>query len=448
MPESGAVRILGGKMGHLGHLKAEYQALVDRLDAGQIGLPEPETEQARAARREILEILFSPEEAEIASRMPVAPARLETVARRIGVAADELLPKLELMAEKGVVLDLVHPDTGETRWLLSPPVVGFFEFSLMRIKHDLPEKRLARAFDAYFHGDDSFAREVFEHDTVIGRALVRENTIDGMPEVLDHERASALIEQARFHSVSNCFCRHKAEHLDRPCDTPQEICLSLDGGAEFVQRRGLGRRIDRSEALEILARGRELNLVHISDNVRNKPTWICNCCGCCCEQLGAINEYDLQAVNPSGFSPESDDDKCKGCSRCARNCPIGAITMRTKRVEAQRRNDMRPDIDLERCIGCGICADQCKNHAMHMVRRKQQPHVPVNVIERTVRMSIERGRLAHLLVDQGAFRGARFLNQVIGALSRLPAAERALASEQVRSRFVQAALARVSDPTG
>jgi Pyruvate/2-oxoacid:ferredoxin oxidoreductase delta subunit len=351
------------------------------------------------------------------------------------------------MAERGLVFDLIHPDTGEKSWLLSPPVVGFFEFSLMRINEAMPQKRLARAFEAYFHGDDTFAREIFGHETVIGRALVHETTLNGdLPEVLPYERATALVEDAKDISVSLCFCRHKAEHLNRQCDTPQEICMSLGGGARFVERHGLGKKIDRVRALEILAHARENDLVHIADNVQNHPTWICSCCACCCEQLSAINNYDLHAVTPSGFQPQVDEHKCKGCSRCARHCPIGAITMLGVRVEARRRNDLRPRINLDRCIGCGICADECRNDANHMVRREKRAHVPINVIERSVRMAIERGRLAHLLVDQGASRGSQFLNAVLKALTHLPPAERALASEQVKSRFVQAALARTSDP--
>jgi hypothetical protein len=83
---------------------------------------------------------------------------------------------------------------------------------------------------------------------------------------------------------------------------------------------------------------------------------------------------------------------------------------------------------------------------MTMIRREQQPRVPANTLERTVRMAIERGRLAHLLVDQGASRGSRFLGSVMKALTQLPPVERALARDQVRSRFVRAALERVKTP--
>jgi hypothetical protein len=40
------------------------------------------------------------------------------------------------------------------------------------------------------------------------------------------------------------------------------------------------------------------------------------------------------------------------------------------------------------------------------------------------------------------------MNRLVGAVTRMPAAERLLAREQVRSRFVQWAMANVADPTG
>jgi hypothetical protein len=81
-----------------------------------------------------------------------------------------------------------------------------------------------------------------------------------------------------------------------------------------------------------------------------------------------------------------------------------------------------------------------------MERRAEQPYVPANTIERVVRMALERGRLPHLLFDAGASRGSRFLNRAVRALCALPPVERALASEQVRSRFVRYALAGVRSP--
>jgi Pyruvate/2-oxoacid:ferredoxin oxidoreductase delta subunit len=430
-------------MGHLGRLKEQYRDLAERLAAGTVALPEPAEAAAWEGWREILEILYTPEEAALAAKLPVRPTSRARLAARLGVAPAELAARLEPMCDKGLVLDLVHPRTGETSYLLSPPVIGFFEYSLMRAKDGIPKKRMAEALHAYTHGDSTFAREAFGHPTKLGRALVHETALADapLPDVLAFERASEVVGGARAWAVSLCYCRHEAEHLGRACGAPMEICLSLNGGAEFVARRGFGRAIEREEALAILADARGRGLVQIADNVANRPTFVCNCCGCCCEQLRGASHHGLAAVNPSGFTPRSDPARCAGCSRCARACPVAAIAMVPVRREGRPRNALAPDVDHDRCIGCGVCAGACAKGALAM-ERTARPRVPANVVEKAVRMALERGRLADLLADAGGSLGSRFLHHALTALCALPAAERLLASEQVRSRFVRAALSR------
>jgi ferredoxin len=431
-------------MGHLGRLKAQYRELTDRLDRGTVALPEAEDPHAEAARRELLEILFSPEEAALAARLPFRPMSAENLAPRLGLTAEELERRLEPMCERGVVMDLVHPRSGKRTYLLSPPVVGFFEYSLMRAQDSIPKKRMADALHAYLKGDPAFAKDVFGHGTVIGRALVHEPEVAAdVPEVLAWERATEVVGGAKRWAVSLCYCRHGAEHRGERCDAPLDNCLSLNGGAEFVIRRGFGRAVERSEALELLARSREAGLVQIADNVKSRPTFVCNCCGCCCEQLQAINTWGLPAVNPSGFLPRRDAATCTGCSRCARACPVGAVTMHAAPSPGHRKAALAPRFDEERCIGCGVCAGACHKGALSLARGGRPRPVPQTILEKVVRQAVERNRLADLLFDEGAGTGARFLRNAVDALLRLPPAQLLLASEQVRSRFVKAAISRL-----
>ncbi len=48
-------------------------------------------------------------------------------------------------------------------------------------------------------------------------------------------------------------------------------------------------------------------------------------------------------------------DKCKGCTLCARKCPVGAISGAVKEAHT---------IDTSKCIKCGVCMDSCKFNAI------------------------------------------------------------------------------------
>ncbi len=368
-------------MGHIkSHKEQVYRALAERLNKNPVGAPANET------LMEILQKLYSAGEAELGSRFPLMPVTLDQFAEISGKNEDELSEILDNMANKGLVLDIPRRD--ETYYVLAPMVIGFFEYTFMRMdKAGL--KDLAELFEQYMQ-DQTVREEMFHGETKMFRALVYEKLIPLAveTEVLDYEKASEIIRQSGGGALTTCACRHKADHLGTACSAPSEnICTSLGNASSWLIKRGFAREATVEQLLNNLERAQEQGLVMLCDNVLGNPTFICFCCGCCCLVLRSINESEIPAVHPGNFLPELDDLKCKGCASCVESCHINAIVMR----ETYGQNI--PSIKEAFCIGCGVCAAACPAEALVLKQRKTRHVPPRSKKEQLLSIAREKNRM-------------------------------------------------------
>ena len=307
---------------HLSGREAHRQ-LVERLNRFPQGAPPSET------LFKILSLLFSEREAALVAQLPIRHFTAADAARRWGVSEAHARETLEGLASRALLVD--SQLDGVTRYVLPPPMAGFFEFSLMRVRDDLDQQLLAELFYQYLNVEEDFIRSLFATGTTrLGRALVHEPALapEQLLEVLDWDRASAIVESASAMAVSLCYCRHKMAHLDQACAAPLDICMTFGTVAESLSRHGHARRVDVVEGLDLLHRARELGLVQFAENVRREVSFICNCCGCCCEAMIAARRHGLlHPVHTTAFEPVLDGDRCRGCGRCVSACPVEALSL-------------------------------------------------------------------------------------------------------------------------
>ncbi len=363
-------------MGHLTS-KDAYKNLEDRINWFTQGAPPSET------LTKILQVLFTEKEAKWVSRLPIRPFTAEKAAKIWGTTEAKAEKLLDRLCEKGLIVDSFYQ--GTRRFVLPPPMIGFFEFALMRTRGDIDQKYLSELFYQYLNVEEDFIKALFfGMDTKLGRVFVQEPALlsrdardndrtagscsepDGndltegsgektpgierkretaenvetapvsvlMTEkgnhILDYERATHIIEEADYIGVGTCYCRHKNLHLGIPCQlgAPLETCLTFDNVARSLSEHGgFARHISKEEAKDILEMSYSYNLVQIGENVREHPAFMCNCCGCCCEALQAAKKFSpMQPIETTNFIPKIQEDSCVSCGKCVKVCPVLAIS--------------------------------------------------------------------------------------------------------------------------
>lgn len=377
-------------MGHLTMAKEEiYRALAQRLDKNPVGAVLTET------LMEILYRMYNQSEAAIGSSFPMLPATIEKISQRTGFNPEELRSHLENMADKGLVVDIQRK--GDTYYALSPLVVGWFEYTFMRVTDKVPMGELAILFNQYHH-ENGVAEEFFGGETKMFQVRAYESHMpdDVKTEVLTYEKASDMIKESGGGSLTMCYCRHQARHMGTACENPvDDVCTTLGKASEFLIKRGFARPATVDEMLRVLENTEKLGLVHLGDNVQNNPMYICHCCGCCCGVLRSIREVGVMSVHPSNFIPLVEMDKCVGCGKCSGRCHIGAIEI-LETVPGDKKSKkafVREDL----CIGCGACLAGCKKEAIGLVRRKSIYVPPKNKKEQMMQIAIQKGKLKNFM---------------------------------------------------
>ena len=329
-----------------------YKDLADRLNSTPNGFPP--TDDGTELR--LLEKLYTPLEAAIASQLRLTPETIEQIYNRLDTAgsqikdAKELKAQLKQMARNGLIA--VERTSAGLAFGLLPFVVGIYEYQAGRI-----DSELAQLFEEYYH--QAFG-EALSVEPAFHRVVPVNETITHGIEIRPHENVVEIVNNAQAWGVLDCICRVQKKLIGDPCQHPIDVCMAMSQKPGAFNNNAHIRSLTREQALEVLVRAAEAGLVHSVSNTREGNSYLCNCCTCSCGILRGLADLGIaNAVASSPFINQVDDTLCNACETCVEYCQFDALEL--------VQNTMQ--VNHSRCVGCGVCVPACEEGAMALVRR-------------------------------------------------------------------------------
>ncbi len=372
-----------------------YERLADALDA----LPAGFTRTPSGLEIELIKLVFTPEEARVASTLSRKLETAAEIATRVGLPEDEVSALLESMIPRRMVkADTLALETGVKglgkveakpgrkaqaesvkKYRLFPFLVGWYESFLQEPKPTSHE--FARIYEQYViegGGEKIFSPRPGSQGVIPYRGSLK-------PEWLKREPHNDVDAHFRRHDrflVIDCVCKKEKVALHgHSCELPIKRC----GFVGLPPQTPLSENVLTRE--EAVKRWEELDAMGtmIIEGFygftmgAEEPQFVggCHCCGCCCTILqGGRMGHLTETVQRSNYRAVKDPKKCTSCGECVRRCQFFAHTF-------DRAKDAQPVYHRDKCVGCGACVMGCKFDALHLepVSEEEWFHVPSSFTE-------------------------------------------------------------------
>jgi len=367
MEESIARRVIEVNQHVIGPRAPRPRAVRPRKIEDYRGLPEVYLQVARKLSSPLLlgppvcdellalvQHLFTEEEAGVVRHLGIVWGKTaQGLARAERRPIEQIEPILHRLAYQRRAIASSGPENRK-RYRLLPVIPGIYEMVLIgQSPETLSDwhRRFAELVEALY--ETGFSLDYQEHPTPMVRYLPVGKAIEAHPMALPSDRLEVVLDQFEVFGIGQCQCRMSAQIMGRGCGKPLGNCTVIGQWAERGIQDGWLKQVTKKEVLQIKREAEAHGLVTWMMNVASTKGQVsCSCCGCCCKALRMVNEFNAPGlIAPPHFLPQLDLAKCSFCGKCARSCPMGAITVDQEQKSHQHRS--------ERCIGCGLCALAC-----------------------------------------------------------------------------------------
>jgi NAD-dependent dihydropyrimidine dehydrogenase PreA subunit len=351
-------------MGNDDKIYRDLQKFLDTKSAGGF------IEVKSGLHMHLLKLLFTPQEARIATLFTLKPEPIKIIHERaknggMSITIEELKRTIDNMVQKACIRPYFE-GYDETHYACTDTTSGgFISQQVDRLTPDnIP------VFLGYFMEAVEAFKAPKEHNAL--RTVPINKSIpnsDKFP-VGNYDDIKKLVEDAPGpFAVANCICRQAKRIMGEKCEVTEleESCLLIgpDQARRYVNM-GNGRLITREEVFDILAAAQKDGLVLQPEN-NQAPEAICCCCGDCCVYLTKYKNHPRPAeLALSNYYIEVDFESCSGCEACIDKCQMDARVL----------DEGVSTVNLDRCIGCGICVDFCPENA-NQVLKKDEEYMPV-----------------------------------------------------------------------
>jgi len=371
-----------------------YERLADALDA----LPAGFTRTPSKLEIKLIKMVFTPEEALIASTLSRKPETADEIAKRVGLPLDKVTVLLEGMIPRRMVrLDTLALETGVKglgkveakpgqkaqaesvkRYRLSPFLVGWYESF---VANNPPEvKEFARTYEQYViegGGEKILSPRPGSQGIIPYRGSLKPEWLEREP----HNDIDAHFKRHERFLVIDCVCKkEKVAAHGHSCDLPIRRC----GFVGLPPQTPLSENVlTRDEAVKLWQELDAMGTMVIEGFYgftmgAEEPQFVggCHCCGCCCTILQGGRMGNLtETVERSNYRVVKDSKKCTSCGECVRRCQFYAHTSKAP--------DDKPVYHREKCVGCGACVMGCRFDALHLepVSEEEWFHVPASFME-------------------------------------------------------------------